>query len=402
MPQDLHTIVQRMVEAGEPEENIALVIQHYQPPPATAPAKTPSLADAVLADNPMMGLPTRAIQGLLRMVKANPVESAATAGALLAAPATGGASILGGMAGAGLGAAGGAGLAIAGRQLATGRPESGIETAKTMATQGAVNAAGEGVGRGIASAANVVVPKVLKGILRPYKNVQQEFGDVVGVMRRERIPVGKSDVAGARMGESAKQASQMIADAEAAGAAPIRPREVTKKLGDVRDVTTQRARLGKPDETGEVAARARSFQQKNKGGIPLTEAQSLKQAAQKEASTVFRAIDRGNVVKDTGALMDKAIAQGLREGIEARVPAVRGVNARTQELMGLERALSDAEARSGGVVGMNPANWLSGIAPGMGSNLTFAADATAQAQQAPLARLLRQALLSALAGDDQQ
>ena len=42
MPADLQTVVQRMIEAGEPEENIKLVIQSYgsqpkaTPPPASA------------------------------------------------------------------------------------------------------------------------------------------------------------------------------------------------------------------------------------------------------------------------------------------------------------------------------------------------------------------------------
>lgn len=397
MPQDdLQQRVSRLIDSGASDEDIQFFIQNYRAPTASEP----STVDRVLADNPGLPVGVRAMQGLARFIKDKPVESAATAGALAAVPLTGGASLVPAMAAAGLGGAGGAGLAIAGRQLATGRPEPAGDTLSTMATQGVMNAAGEGVGRGIVAGANVVVPKILKGILRPGKNVQQEFGDVVGVMRREQIPVGQSAEAGARMSQSADTAKQMIADAEAAGASAIRPREVTSNLRDVTTVTKGRAKLGKPDETSEVAQRARAFYRQNKGGIPLTEAQTMKQQAQREASNVFRAIDRGNVVKDTDALSDKAIAQGLRGAIESRVPGVKPQNTRTQELMGLERALSDAEARSGGVVGLNPANWLSGLAPGLGSKATFAADSAAQAQQGPIARLLRQALLSLLAGDN--
>ena len=47
MPDQLQSIVQRMVEAGEPEENIALVIQHYKP---TTPA--PQAAAAPVSGKP--------------------------------------------------------------------------------------------------------------------------------------------------------------------------------------------------------------------------------------------------------------------------------------------------------------------------------------------------------------
>lgn len=386
MPDPLQSIVQRMIDAGESEENIATVIRHYK----TAQPPEPEKPSHPLA---------RLGYGLVNAIKDHPVETAATAGSIAAVPLTGGLSLLGGMAAAGLGAAGGAGAAIAGRQMATGRPESPTGTLGTMASQGAAGAVGEGTGRVVAGAANVIVPKLLKGILRPGKGIQQEFGDVVDVMRKERIPVGKSDTAHARMMASSQKAKGMVANAEAAGAPPVKVREVVSELGPVRDTLAKRTQLGNPNELPSVVERAKLLKARNPNGIPLSRAQELKSEAQDAAAKTYKALDRGNIVNDTGALTDKAIATGLRKSIEARVPGVAGVNSRTQGLMGLTKALEDAEARSGGVVGFNPANWLSGLAPGLGSHGAFTADAAAQASQTAKAKLFRQALLSMLAGE---
>jgi hypothetical protein len=338
-------------------------------------------------------------RSVIDAVKRHPVEVMATLGGLAVAPFTGGASLLTGLAGAGLGAAGGAGAGIAARQLGTGRPESAMDTLKTMIAQGAGGVVGEGAGRAVAGAANLVVPKVLKGILRPGKGIQQEFGDVTGVMRRERIPVGKSEIAQARMSASAGRADDAITAAEQAGAPPVSVREVAQEVRPVRDTAKLRVKLGKPDETPMIAGRVRAMRAANPNGIPLTEAQTLKREAQDAASRTFRAIDRGNVVNDAEALTDKAIATGLRKSIETRVPEVAPINQRTQQLMGLTKALEDAEARSGGVVGLNPANWISGLAPGLGSKLTFAADTAGQSMRNPTGLTLQRALIAALLGE---
>lgn len=105
-------------------------------------AKSPTLADRVLdtMSNPVAGPLINAGSSVLRFAKDNPVAAGAMAGGALAAPFTAGTSMLptlGMMATAGLGAAGGAGVGIAGRQLATGRPENASDTATTMGLEGA-------------------------------------------------------------------------------------------------------------------------------------------------------------------------------------------------------------------------------------------------------------------------
>lgn len=454
-------------------------------------AKAPSLVDTALMDIPAMPAAIRGGLAILRGVKQNPVAAGALAGGLATAPMTGGASIPASMAFAGLGAAGGAGLGSAAEQLGTGRPKDASTVLTEMVREGSAQATGQGVGAVVAKTAGVVAPKILKGILRPTRRLQDEFGDVVGVGLRERIPVGSSNVANARMSESAAQARGMVKAAEDAGVPGVNPREVIKELRPVRDVIKRRADIGMPNETGEIAGRARAFLRAHTtpgapgrvaprvatgagpdsvdaavrassqlgpqatllptsifGGdpalvnaarqlgplanvvprrllgssaqpatvlqfgddvapvaprvrdIPLSRAQELKSEAQDMASRTFRAIEQGNPVRDTSALADKAIATGLRKGIEQRVPGVADVNRRTQELMGLQEALEAAEARSGGIVGLNPANWMSGLAPGLGSKLAFTLDGASKAPLPGMGRNLA-ALLTMLASQNQ-
>jgi len=385
------------VEAdGQPSESD--ILAHLDPKPE-APA-----APAAPAESGYEAMKRETFDRLTghNAPKMGPVAASAMVGGMLAAPLTGAASIPAAMAAAGLGGAGGAGLAIAGRQLASGRPESGIETAKTMGAQGVGQALGAGAGGVVSGAADKAVPAVLKGIVRPSKGLQQEFPDIVQTMRAERIPVGQSAKAGARAEASGKEADALVAAAEARGAPPIQTKELHPGLREVNDTMAQRVRLGMPDERPVLTERAQALYRENPGGISLTDAQGLKREAQGVASRTYKALDRGSIVNDTGALTDKAIAGGLRKSIEARVPEVGPVNARTQSLMGLERALEDAESRSGGITGLNPLNWLGSLIPGVASHGAFAADTAARGMTSPPAALIRQALLAMLAGDGTQ
>src|SRR5688572_18393869 len=96
MPQDLQSIVQRMVEAGESEDDIALVIKHY-----AAPASTPSGPEPLPKSQPGNGpagvVPlSRRGEGasdVLRVAKENPGATGATIAGAAAAPFTGGLSL---------------------------------------------------------------------------------------------------------------------------------------------------------------------------------------------------------------------------------------------------------------------------------------------------------------------
>lgn len=187
---DLQSIVQRMVSAGESEEDIALVIKHYQPAtptgaPDTAPAKP----------LPAAALPQILGQKIIDLVRNHPVETAATAGAIAAVPLTGGTSLLPMAAAAGLGGAGGAGLGLIGQAAVQGKgPTSASGVAGEMATQGALQAAGEGLGPLVGGTLRMAGRGLYRGAALPI-NQLAKYGDLIAEGLEKRIPVSKSGLA---------------------------------------------------------------------------------------------------------------------------------------------------------------------------------------------------------------
>jgi hypothetical protein len=397
MADQLQDIVQRMVAAGESEENIASVIQHYKPTqaqPAAAPPKEPGMVDRMLADNPALPPMLRGTQGVLRTAKANPVQAGAMVGGALA---TGGASIPAQLGLAALGAAGGAGYGMLAKGAATGDFGTPAGNAATMAGEGAAAATGQGVGAGIAGALKTGGKLVYKTALRPSASLQREFGDVAETGLREGAVVGQRGVSSTtnKLGANGAKTRAMIADAEAAGASPVSTREVADAFGDVFKEGRAQAQLGKVDHRPDVLRRLQTFNQRNPNGIPLSKAQELKGTAQDLASRAYRAEDFGHPITDLSAASDKAMASGLRQGIEKRVPGVAAVNKNSQEQIGLLRALEDATRRNVGIGGLRA--MLGDFTPaaasigGIGMN---------RAAKAPLPASFRTALISALGGGE--
>lgn len=355
----------------------------------SSPAPEPSTADRLLADNPVYPKPARAGLALLRAVKNNPATTGAMVAGAVTAPFTGGLSIPAAAAAVGGASALGAGAG----QLASGdAPDIG-----TMATEGALAATGQGTGRLVMAGAKKAAPKIARGVLRVGRNLQREFGgdELIDTFLKERIPVGRSGEAAARMGASARDADTLIAQATQEGAAPVAPREIIREFRPVMDEVQRRAANASPDaaaQAAEVVERAKAL--RIKGPTDLVQNQALKRQAQNDAHQAFRAQDKGAQIKDTTAKLDKAVAVGRQKAAEARVPEVRDVNKRTQQLMGLTDALEDAEARNGGIVGLNPVNWLGALAPGAGSRVAFLADTIGRAH--PLGGAFRNALLAVL------
>lgn len=331
---------------------------------------------------------------VINTVKNNPAQAGAMAGGALAAPFTGGMSILPAMAAVGGASALGAG---AGQALAGDTPDIG-----TMAKEGAISATGQGAGRLVTAAAGKLAPIVGKMVLSPTTRVQKEFPEIVKTFLGERIPVGKSSVAGERGLQSAAQAKQIAASAEAAGAPPVGPREIVREFRGVRDDIVKRAENAAPEAAGQmqqVVERAKGLRRQGAKGV--TRNQELKQQAQRDANTAFRAQDRGAVINDVGAELDKAVAVGRQKAAEARIPGIADVNKRTQSLMGLETALEDAEMRNAGMVSWNPAHIARALAPGLTSRGVFMLDSASRAALPGTARNALLALSALLTGEQE-
>lgn len=148
--------------------------------------------------------------------------------------------------------------------------------------------------------------------------------------------------------QSAAHTDDLLRQADAAGAPGVNVRtQITPALAEPMKEARRRARLGKSDETGDVAGRARVMASRNQRKIPLTEANLDKRSAQTLADNAFRAQERGALIKDIEAMSDLKVADAYKKAIEANAASVGidGVgesNRMTQSLIGLAQALEDA------------------------------------------------------------
>lgn len=276
------------------------------------------------------GLDVRQSQS--RMTAALPTLGAMGGAALggLTSPVTG-------PVGPAMGAAIGGGAGEALRAKATGRDVNAGDVVTQGLLQGSMQAAGpvvNALGSGLYKGGVALLPKGIK----------IESPDLATAGYREGIALtkGGANKAGKAITESARQADAAIAAAERGGAGPVSTRAVISELRPARDKAARAASLGMPDETGAIAGRAKAFAAHNKGGIPLTRAQELKREAQDLATAAYKAHDRGAPINTLETLMNEAQARGLRQEIERLVPGVGDINARTQSLIGLEKAAEHA------------------------------------------------------------
>lgn len=257
----------------------------------------------------------------------------------IAAPMIGGATggLLGGPAGAALGGMAGQAVQAASEDRGPGAGEllkAGTINAATEAVGPIASKALAKTGSGLYRAGVALLPRTLK---QQYPNIAETgIEEGLALTRRGATEAGKRATA------SRQSVDATIAAAEQAGAGPVSTRRIITELRPVRDKLADRVQLGMADETGAVSQRARMFASHNKGGIPLTRAQELKREAQDLAESAYRAQERGGTVNGTDLLLNEAQARGLRQEIERLVPEAGPMNARTQALMGLEKAAEHA------------------------------------------------------------
>lgn len=171
LPEDkraqLDSIVQRMVQAGESDDNIRAVVadfsQKYSAPQQTQPAQTTP------AELPF----SRIGKFVINAVKNNPATTGAIVGGTLAAPLTGGMSLLPTMATLGSASALGAGVG----QVASGQQPD----PERMAVEGALGMAGPGLVRAATPVVRAAVP-ALRGTLRLARGAPSAAIDAIGYL----------------------------------------------------------------------------------------------------------------------------------------------------------------------------------------------------------------------------
>ncbi len=370
MPDQLQTIVQRMIDAGESEENIGTVIQHFK---AQSGSKTPvdynnnqgpktgALGGGIGAawdqvKNYLSGSPSPLRDNLLADVKAH-VANVAN-GAAEFAPAAGG------MAGAALGAPAGpagsiAGAAVggsvgeAGKQMihrATGQPlpASGMDAAKDIAVQGAVQGALQGTGEALAAGASKAAPWLMNRALNLTDRLSREFPEMSANAIDKAITVSKGGLKEAKdwLVSQKALANDALQTAHAKG--------VTIPITAATDglQNTVGKVMNSSDIEGGLAQLA-SVERKITAGRAATltpmEADALKTALQTESKPLYAAAKMGNgrpnVSVKAQALSD--MAQSLNQHIgdltsAAGADGYRAANAEAQQAIGAIRGVTHA------------------------------------------------------------
>lgn len=260
--------------------------------------------------------------------------------ALDSAPAIGGAvgGLTAGIPGAAVGGAAGSAFA----RLVRG--QSLDPTA--IATDAAIEGGGQAAGLGLARAANVAGRGLYRLALAPSKKLLQSFPDVVETGIREGVNVTPR---GAAQAEALRQAAAREARGLVTQASSPAVRIPTRELlRGVDDLAVKSAAEPEANVTQEALRRfSDNVTASHPRGFSLEELLDTKQAAQRNASTAYRALEQGNRQAGLEAEANRALASRARQILEHFVPESAAANQRTQSLIGLERALEDAALRSG-------------------------------------------------------
>jgi hypothetical protein len=196
------------------------------------------------------------------------------------------------------------------------------------------------IGKPIQAGLDKASSTVIKGTLRPPAAVRADFGgadEIAKTVKQERVFSNASS--GRKVSQSSRQADDILKRAEASGVGGVPKRDVADAVRTQPAVKAlRRKRLGEPDQTVDVDARADAIEGAG-GEFALGDAQNLKREAQELA------YESGAQNLSVAKAQQQAIAQALRRGIEQQVPEVAPVNARTQRLIGTQRAFEAAEDR---------------------------------------------------------
>lgn len=309
---------------------------------AAKPAPAPTSAKPPLIDRALDALP--AVGGAVGGV---------VGGAGGAAFGMGFGGVPGAIGGATLG--GGAGEAVrqlGRRVLGHDAPATSIDAAKDIGKEGAVQGAMEVAGQGAMHAAAGAGRVLMENAVRPTMSLLQDFPNVMAVIERERLPVGRflpflqagSQRAANLRTASARAVRELLVKAEAAGKM-FSPDEIAKPVLElVDDISKQPLSQRDMQRLGTMLD---EFLVSHPGDLTPVAVKELKQRAQSIAKPIFKAEAKGFPVSADQPLMARfndAVSRGAKEGLET-IPGVAQGEKQTQDLIGAGRALRQAEAR---------------------------------------------------------
>lgn len=254
------------------------------------------------------------------------------------------------------------------RETFQGFMEGAAQGATQAATSATEQAAYQATGSGLVKLGGYVAPKLMQSAVKPaYKMVEKavkkvEIPRVVQTLLKEGVPVTQSGIG--KINSLLASTNDEIAEVIAKSTAKVYPEAVadaaqgviTQAGKQVAPVADQAAAEGVVDQFMRVHGGAM------RPATPLTvaEAQALKQGT-------YKAIGSRAYGETQGAALEaeKALARGLKEGIETAHPSVKGLNAREGALIEARDAIAKrvglaANRDPGGIgwIAENPKSFL--------------------------------------------
>ena len=295
--------------------------------------------------------PIAAAKTALGLAKEHPIETGALIGGAVAAPLTGGASIPAAMAAAGLGGAGGAGLGMIAN--AAGGNAEGPTTARgvlgRMASEGAMQAGGEGVGQAASKLLTLGARGAYRVALAPTQKVLGKYGDIVGEGLDTATPVSKAGLVKAGQTKATRMATKANALSEADQRVGFSANQIANDAsGPLSDYSLKQVRAGLPDPSKDFGDRLTQFKLANPNGtLRPTTLDQIQGTLNDEAGGAFRKIR----MREPLTTQDKGTVEmlgAMKRAQASAVPNIADLNRSIMDAEGLRQAIQRRTVGSGG------------------------------------------------------
>lgn len=205
-------------------------------------------------------------------------------------------------------------------------------------------AVGGMVAKGVNAATKPLQQKatdLYQSALKPTKAVREDFPTVVqtGLKNGVVLTKGSLDDVKGILEDLRQQVDDSIDSAAQRGGSFIATEDVVSRMQRAREFFGNVPGGSKYVE--QLDNLADTFLKEQGNSIPLDKAQSIKKATYQIINDSYGQLEKAH----TEGLKD--IARGLKEEIVSKVPELKGLNLKQQELIGLEKALNDFMGRTG-------------------------------------------------------
>lgn len=333
---ELRTVVQRMIDAGEPEAAIASVIKSYGPVEPMAAHAQPEPSEPSMLDKAADWLPTigGGIGGLVGGIPGAAAGGAAGEGFKQLATKAG--EIPGA-------------VADVARNLLTqpeatmrGAVEGMTQGAKAAGTQGATQAAAEGGGRVVGAGLRTMGRGFARAGALPLVEQTSKYGPIGKLIVENRTPVTKAGLEKAgrlkTVAQGAKSDALEQAQLHGLRGGQHVPEFVTDALGKAEPYAEKARRAGMPDPSPDFAARGNAIVKANPEIISLKAADEIKGTLDDTLGPAYKKLRaREGVSPDERINLE--LSQAISRAQEAAVPNYRGLNKDIMDKSGLERVI---------------------------------------------------------------